>query len=221
MAELYTALREAEALISRDELTRARDVVFSALNETGADAGVYSDAVSIFMLGRMYDDAERVHMQYKIQTGRDLRADFSLDEVRRERETSAPIMQDGAVIFRRLSLFQRGHFSNHFTLRPVTAVEVSDGRLVVLRGFQRFAFGWHDVKVTITRRKAAKGFGHVAMKFRQRLCTIETSQGRFRFDVSDQYPDFAMPRELIKQLARHTTIEYLGDADAQPAPAVE
>jgi hypothetical protein len=161
------------------------------------------------MLGRLYDEAEEVHRRYAAGTGDELRADFSLADIGKERAAENPIRTANTVSFTRLTFKQRGHASNHFTLFPVTRLDLSDDGITIWRRARPWTFAWSNVAISIVKRKANKGFGRYSFaKYTQRRCTILAGGKRFVFDVSDQYPDFGQPRELIAELERHATVSW-------------
>lgn len=170
---------------------------------------VYSHAVSLLFLAGMYDDAERTHLRYAEATGGRLRADVMLDEIREAREAHRPVREDSTLVFRRLTLLERGHFSNHFTLRPVTKIAIGDEMIKIWRRRTQWTFPWTAVRVSIAKAPATKAVGRYSYgRYMRKLCTITADGETFRFDVSDQYPDLASPRQLIEELERHVRVEW-------------
>jgi hypothetical protein len=208
----YQRISEGQQLVEGDDLAGARRTLNQALAEANYDPTAYSDVISVFMLGRMYDDAEQAHLAYMEVKGKPLRADFSLEEIREERELQRPVAEGDKLTFRRLTLRQRGHFSNLFTFRPVTAIEITPATLTLWIRRREWRFPWTQVKIEIRKRKAVKAAGSKAFgHFQERTCTVHAGGRTFRFDVSDQYPDFAPPRQLIAEFQKHTVVEIAAD----------
>jgi hypothetical protein len=206
--EVYARLADARSLIDADNLDEARRLLRAVQAEAGYDPTAYADIVSLLMLARLYDDAEQVHMDYQMATGRELRADFTLGDIRAERQSAARRDDGGRIAFTRLTLLQRGHFSNYFTLRPVTAIEISDLAITLCRRKKCWSFPWDEVQISIDVRDAAKAVGRAFGRYVRKTCAIKAGGQTFRFDVSDQYPDFSPPRVLLSELSRRTEVTY-------------
>jgi hypothetical protein len=198
-------LDEAGDSIESDDLPRAHRLVLEALDTApDYDPLLYSQAISILTLAGMYDDAEAAHLRYTEATGERLRADVTLEEIRETRAATRPVRIGDSVVFRRLTLVERGHFSNYFTFRPVTKLALAPDAITIWRRRRSWTFPWPAVTVQVAKRRTRKAIGRYAGgDYLQKVCTIRAEGLTFRFDVSDQYPDIGSPREFLALLTQY------------------
>ena len=100
--------------------------------------------------------------------------------------------------FQRLSLRERGHFSNYFTLNPVLRLTFKDGALGVLRRSGYSEYPYASLHAEILKTYSAKGYGKSAYAYiPQTLVTLSSSKFICRFDLSVQFSDFREAPALL------------------------
>jgi len=114
--------------------------------------------------------------------------------------------------FNRLSLQERGHFSNLPTLFPIEKIIVNERGMMIKRRFlQEAHVEWAEiVSVSLIKEKGYKSYGKGA----HARCTFLTLQiitpnGEFKIDVSRQFPDFRNGRQLIDIINNNKKIERI------------
>lgn len=111
--------------------------------------------------------------------------------------------------WKRLSIRERGHFSNYPTLFPVVAIIVGPEFIEIRRRWRKpIRWSWSSVRVAVHERQAHKSYGaYSGGKHLQRLCVIEGDGERRVFDISENFPDFLSPDALLAEIKKYTQIE--------------
>jgi len=111
-------------------------------------------------------------------------------------------------VWRRLTVRERGHFSNYPTLCPVVELRIKPTYMEIRRRWAKPArCSWNSVRVTIDKKEAHKSYGtYSSGKYLQRLCVIEADGKRYTFDVSEDFPDFANPEALLAEIGKYTEV---------------
>jgi hypothetical protein len=129
--------------------------------------------------------------------------DMPGDDIKR-----ADLLKSGAKIFRRMSIKERGHFSNYFTFFPLEEIQIYNERLVLKKGSKEYSYPWKDIEARIAKKTAYKGYGRGSFaKFVQRLLIINTPNKTFKFDVSSQFPDFKHNDVLLDELKKRLDLK--------------
>jgi len=203
-------IEKADQLIKDGKNELARDVLKEGLRKNPGKPIYYEDAVNIFMLGKMYTEAIETIRAYEIAFGRTFRGDFALEDIERERDElsrARKAQQQGSPrIFRRMSIRERGHFSNYFTLFPIREIEIHTDCLRLQRGSKSFSYPWRDVSARIESKVSYKAYGRSSAKFTQRLLVFTVRDKLFKCDVSNQFPDFKHSDLLLEELTKHIDI---------------
>lgn len=101
------------------------------------------------------------------------------------------------AIFERLSIRERGHFSNHFTVNPVCRLEFQFSSLVITRRFGNSEQPYDELSAELLNTYTAKGYGKGSYAYiPQTLVTIQGHGFSCRFDASRQFPDFKNSADL-------------------------
>lgn len=110
--------------------------------------------------------------------------------------------------FERMSIWERGHFSNSFRLNPVIRIGVSEETLRIKRryGTER-RYAWKDIEAFFTKKRAYKGYGAgTGGHFTKRELHIVTPDEAYKIDVSSNFPDFKQSRKMVMALKRYLFI---------------
>lgn len=100
--------------------------------------------------------------------------------------------------FKRLSLKERGHFSNHFTLNPVLRLDFGESSLTIERRSGTITRPYGSLHARVLRTHGAKGYGKAAHAYIPlTLVTIEGEGVSCMFDASAQFPDFPNGPQLL------------------------
>ena len=106
--------------------------------------------------------------------------------------------------FERLSIRERGHFSNYFTFNPVLKLEFRSASLLVVRRSGSIEHAYRELNADILKTYKAKGYGKSAHSYiPQTLITIEGPSLSCRFDASAQFADFRYASELLNLVREH------------------
>ena len=110
--------------------------------------------------------------------------------------------------FQRLSIGQRGHFSNHFTLMPVRTLEFSDSALTI-QSWETKSYPYESLKADIIDTYRAKGYGSYSHAYiKQTLVSIRAGRHTFKFDLSSQFPDFRPPKRVLALIEEHISCTH-------------
>lgn len=155
------ACKQAEQLIQEGKLDEATKVLMEALHAHPEDKDLHSDAVSVFLYGEMYREAQQVFHLYQTQTGRILEGDHSLEEVKclagNAFAGSDQLAQAGVKVFKQMSLReslnQRGHLIGWGALPFINEVRLSPDGFGVRRWGKDYTYLWSDItSATLTRK---------------------------------------------------------------------
>lgn len=110
-------------------------------------------------------------------------------------------------VFKRLSLSQRGHFSNYFTFFPIKKIELSENFVILQVRNRLYKYAWKEIKeAKIIHSRARKSYGRYAgSDINARLFVLVTSDRTFKFDLSSRFPDFNPAKEILNKFRKHLT----------------
>lgn len=170
---------------------------------------IYGDAVNLLLEGGLYRSAKLLFERYQKETGEKLVSDFTLDDISEMEKASDLSSPVNLMIFKRMSLRKRGHFSNIFSFRPVKEIGLSENSIYVIQRGKKYIFSWLEVlSAQILIKDAFKSYGMgTAAKFTQKTFILETKEKTFQFDVSSNFPDFEYNDRLLKELSRKLKIK--------------
>jgi hypothetical protein len=205
-------IKTADILMQQGKKELARDILREMLQRTPKKAIYYKDAVNIYMLGNMYKEAIETIADYEVSFGKKFKGDFTLEDIRHEQNEHLTAQKDyqqgGAKIFSRMSIKERGHFSNFFTFFPLKEIQIYNDRLVLKKCSREYSYPWNDINARIVEKTAYKGYGRGSFaKFVQRLLVIKATDKTFKFDVSGQFPDFKHNDILLDELKKHLDLK--------------
>ncbi|MDP2393018.1 MAG: hypothetical protein Q8Q45_16655 [Methylococcaceae bacterium] len=205
-------LHSAETCINNDELDLAQSLIDQVVSIRPIEKSIFADAVNILLNAALYSKAKSLFEIYRIETGLNLVSDYSYEEITKMEQDSRPIVSvDNPVRFRRMSIRERGHFSNIFTLWPVKEIKISDANFSITQGGKIYQFDWNQVssaRIVIRDRYKSYGTG-TAAKFTQKTFILIVENKEFKFDVSTNFPDFKNNDQLLNLLMKHLQIEII------------
>jgi len=204
-------LRIAEVCISEGKYDEASSLVDEAISLAPSEQMPYSDAVNILLDGNLYGHAKELFVRYRKETGKDLVSDFSYDEISQMERESMQSFAHRPINFKRMSMRERGHFSNLFSFWPVKEIDLSDEYISITRGCKKYTFKWQDVRYAkIIVKDAHKSYGTgTAAKFTQKTFVIQTQERSFQFDVSSSFPDFKNSNQLLAELSKRLDVHEI------------
>lgn len=202
-------INDAADLMLAGRMTESKALIHELLDTASENSALYSDAVNIFMDGYMYEDAKAVFTLYRQRFHKDLDADFDVsDIVKAQAARNADALEiDHATIkiFKRMSAYERGKFSNRPSLIPLKEVRISDDEIVLLKGSREYRYSWSQVlEASLVIREGFRG--GVFNEPLVRTLHLRTPDRTFRFDVSSRFPDFRNSDLLMSELKKHITI---------------
>jgi len=208
MDALRAEIRKANDYMAAGKKEEAKRVLETLFKNFPDNKNLYGDAVSIYLVGKMFDDAKAVFHLYKSKFGEDLRSDFSLADIDQEKTKYAAIVRsyDSAVVkvFKRMSAFDRGRLSNLPMVFPVKEIRLSLDEIVLRKGGREYHYPWTEIlDAFITSREGHKGY--LFSEDIIRTLYLRTKDRTFKIDVSANFPDFKdneiLLGELRKQIA--------------------
>lgn len=202
-------IRIAEIRISEGKYEEASKLIDEAISFSPSEQMPYSDAVNILLDGNLYGHAKEVFVRYRNETGKDLVTDFSYDEISQMERDSMRSFAHRPLNFKRMSMRERGHFSNLFSFWPVKEIDLSDEYISITRGRKKYTYRWQDVcyaKVVIKDAYKSYGTG-TAAKFTQKTFVLQTQERSFQFDVSSNFPDFKNSSQLLAELLKRLDVQ--------------
>lgn len=173
---------------------------------------IYADAVNILLEARLYDKCIELFDRYENLTGKQLRTDFSRDEIIKEQQSATDAenkTQTGQELtFKRMSILERGHFSNKFRLFPVTEITVDNSGIAFKKAGKIHRYSWSDIDAArLTEHQAFKTYGKgTGARYLQRTISIKASGREFQFDISSNFPDFHNSKALESILKKHLAL---------------
>lgn len=213
MRSSEAGIRKANECMAAGKVEEAKLALQSILHSFPAEKGIYHDAVNIYLAGKLFDEAIAVFGLYKEKFGEDLHTDFTLEEIQREKKLhdSATRYYESAKakVFRRMSIFARGRFSNLPMVFPVKEIAVSSDGIAFKKGGQEYRYRWTEINnVYIRSREGYKGYflGEDVI----RTLHIEAHGRTFRIDISTKYPDFKDSDILVQELGKHFDLKEKG-----------
>ncbi|TQV83207.1 hypothetical protein [Denitrobaculum tricleocarpae] len=111
--------------------------------------------------------------------------------------------------FRRMSIWERGHFANSFRLNPVTEIDISTESLRLKRRYgEDRSYAWSDIEDSFfIKKRAHKAYGAgTGGTFTKRELHIVTRDETYKIDVSANFPDFKHTRKMLMALKKYLFI---------------
>lgn len=205
-------IKKADILMKQGKKKLARDVLKETLQKNPKKEIYYKDTVNIYMLGNMHKEAIETINTYEALFGKKFEGDFSREDITNEWNEYLIAKKDfeknDAKIFCRMSIKERGHFSNFFTLFPIKEIQIYNDHLVLIKGSKKYSYSWKDINARIVKSTAYKGYGSDSFaKFVQKLVVMKSADKTFKFDVSDQFPDFKHNDILLDELKKNLDLK--------------
>ena len=170
---------------------------------------LYNDAVNIYLMGKMFDEAKAVFELYTNKFVATLRSDFTLSDIEREQRASADATKTyqsaSEKVFRRMSAFERGRLTNLPTITPVKEIRLSKDEIVLKKGRREYRYAWSDIQDAFITSRA----GHKGARFAEdviRTLNVKMPDRIFKIDVSLKYPDFKHNEILLEELRKRMTL---------------
>lgn len=205
-------LHSAETCVNNGELDQAQSLIEEAISIKPIEKSIFADAVNILLNADLYNKAKSLFEIYRKETGLNLVSDYSYEEIiEMERDSRLIVSVDKPVRFRRMSIRERGHFSNIFMLWPVKEIEISDANFSITQGGKTYKFDWNQVssaRIVIRDRYKSYGTG-TAAKFTQKTFMLIVANKEFKFDVSTNFPDFKNNDQLLNLLMKYLQVEII------------
>ncbi len=197
-------LRLAEKEIADGTINAAEKLIQEAVLFSSTDYSIYGDAVNLLLEADLFKSAKNMFEKYRKETGKELVSDFTLDDIRQMEKTNDFSSPAGFLVFKRMSLRKRGHFSNIFSFRPIKEIGLSENSIYIAQGGKKYVFSWKEVlSAQLLKKNALKSYGMgTAAKFIQKTFILETKEKLFQFDVSSNFPDFEYNNQLLKELLK-------------------
>ena len=157
--------QHADVLMSSGRHDEAKRILLDAIAQNPQDKGLYSDSISIFVAGGMFQEAEELFKKYSDTTGESLESvggtDFSLQEIRKfaEKAAASPQQQaDGGVIFRAYPLFSfhEGGFGINLwsVISGITQLVMYPDRLEITVRSRKATYSWDKLKATVVTKNS-------------------------------------------------------------------
>jgi hypothetical protein len=132
---LRKELRKASDCMAVGEKQQAKRILENLLERFATKKSLYSDAVNIYLDGKMFEEAKAMFDLYKDKFGEDLHSDFSLADIAQEQNefmTAGKGYENASVkVFKRMSAFERGRLSNLPMITPVKEIRLSQDEIIL------------------------------------------------------------------------------------------
>ncbi len=207
-------LHSAETCVNNGEIDKAQSLIEQAISIKPIEKSIFADAVNILLDAALYNCARNLFEIYQKETGMKLVTDFTYEEILHMEEESCSVkVTEKPILFRRMSLRERGHFSNIFALRPVKEIEISGTGFSITQGGKISKFAWTEVSSAhIVMKDRYKSYGTgTAAKFIQKIFILNVSSKTFKFDVSANFPDFKNNDQLLNLLQKYLHVEVVDE----------
>lgn len=113
-------------------------------------------------------------------------------------------------VFKRLTFVQRGHITNYPTFFPVMEIGICSGGIIFKRRLKEYKYTWPEIQsVFIETGKSFKSYGGAGGDFMQRVLVIRTSNHKFAFDISSNFPDFKNGKLIVEELKKRLEIKQV------------
>ena len=195
---------------SADEACNIIDEIISA---EVPEEGVCGDIVNILLLIPDYKRAKNIFYIYLEKTGENLVCDVTLGEITKEEGREDRVFRAGKwKAFERMSVLERGHFSNKIYLNPVINLNISEEGVYLKKRFSKWRkYKWELVsKAFIESKRAYKSYGAgTGGRYQKRTLHILTIDNEYLIDVSSSFPDFRDSKKLLAELRRYLFVQEL------------
>ena len=173
------------------------------------EKGVYEDAVNIYLLGKLFDEAIAVFGLYKERFKQDLHTDFSLKEIEKEKEhyesAAERYQSQKNKVFTRMSVFERGKFSNLPMIPPVKEVALSAEGITIKKGGKDYQYRWTEINdAFVTSREGYKG-SYFSENIYKTL-HIQAGGRTFKVDISAYFPDLKDSDIFVQELEKYINV---------------
>ena len=193
-------IRKADELVKEGKLEDAKEVLMQALRGHSQQKSFYQDAVSIFLYAQMYSDAKQVFELYKDQTGKQLKGDFSLEEIEGLAQSESVNLAEGypnGKLFKRMSFWQGLH-EGRSLLRffPINEIRIYPDKIILYKVGVEHGYQWSEItKVSLTRKPVQTG----DVSFLRKSLYLRVRKEVFKEDLSA----FHNSELLIQELKMH------------------
>lgn len=212
--DVEAQLKQADLLMKDGRKADAQRILEEVLTAYPSHEGAHGDAVAIYLLGRMYGEAQSVFGRYKLATGEDLTSDFSLEEIERQeravKSEEERYLRSGARLFRRIPLrdrlrrYQSPGDDAFLSFSPVREIEIHDDRLILRRGRREEAYTWAELS---NARIVKKRVHDRQSDYIRHIFRVETPGGTRAFSVTPAYPVFENWEMLVAELKKYVPVE--------------
>jgi len=206
---LRKEIRKAADYMAVGEKQEAKRILENLLQRFADKKYLYNDAVNIYVVGKMFDEAKAVFHLYKNKFGEDLHSDFTLADIAQEKngyiDATKGYESASVKVFKRMSAFERGRLSNLPMITPVKEIRLSQDAIILKKGRSEYQYAWSDIQDAVITSRA----GHKGARFAEdviRTLNLKTPDRTFKIDVSSKYPDFKHSEILLKELRKRIAL---------------
>jgi tetratricopeptide (TPR) repeat protein len=201
-------IRKANECMAAGKKEEARLSLQKVLARYPDEKGVYEDAVNIYLLGKLFDEAIAVFGLYRERFKQNLHTDFSLKEIEKEKEQYESAARrwhsEENKVFKRMSIFERGHFSNLPMISPVKEVALSTEGITLKKG-GKDQYRWMEINdAFVTSREGYKGY--FLGEDTYRTLHIQAGNQTFNIDISEKFPDLKDSGMFVQELEKYISI---------------
>ena len=198
-----------------NDVSKLRLALLEIASHPDATEYQFQDAANIALDFDSPQTALDIHNAYMRRFGKGLSGDVSRRDI--EADLKSKTKEEVAKkAFIRQTFFQRGHFSNYFTVHPVRKIVITPRTITFTVSHyycltRSYEYGHSDVlEIRLRERESWKSFGGGSSKIKERTCKVISKKRSFLFDVSASCGDFRNPRELIEGLAKICIVQNSG-----------
>ena len=205
-------IKSLETLINNNKNEEACSIIDGVLSKDPPREDMYSDLVNILLLIPDYNRAKYVFERYKSITGKELISDFTLKEIIAEEEENSLEKKSTVKKYERMSISERGHFSNRLLFNPVISIWFTDENLFIKKRYSKErCYEWSELKkVFILRENAFKNYGKgTGGKYKRRTLFIIAGNDKYLIDVSSSFPDLKGTNQMLEEMRNHLSISEI------------
>ncbi|MFH1190601.1 MAG: hypothetical protein V1670_00165 [Candidatus Omnitrophota bacterium] len=209
MLKIDKAISKADNLMEEGNKEEAKNILEELIQENPNRKSIYSEVASIYMSGNMFSKVKEIFELYEGKFNKKLSGlEFTLENIAKLEKENRNYSLAKVKVFKRMTLWKRGHFTNYHTFSPIQEIQLHDDRILLKIRSKEYHYKWNEIiNASIVRRKAYKAMGgQIGFSFIQKLFIFQVSNKNFKFDVSDLYPDFNNNNFLLSELKKHLKI---------------
>lgn len=214
MSNLKTYISQSLVeLIESGGADEACEIIDEIISTEVPEEGVCGDIINILLLIPDYKRAKNIFVLYFEKTGKNLVCDITLDEISKEEDREVRVLEAGKwKAFERMSVLERGHFSNKIYLNPVINLNISEEGVCLKKRFSKWRkYKWNLVsKAFIENDQAYKSYGAgTGGRYQRSTLHILTIDSEYLIDVSSNFPDFRNSKKLLSELRKYLFVQEL------------